>query len=423
MEHTPSKRVAPSVHLEQAFYETVATSGNPLGEAARLGAQLLLQKALEAEVDDFLGRGRYERSADGALKGYRNGYEPKTVHTAEGSLTLQVPQVRESLEPFESLWLRAIGKRSQRLLDLVPALYVKGMSQRDIEAALVEALGVEKTGRSVITEICQELRPQFRSWQQRDLSKLEVIYLFLDGVYLKLRPEDRKAVAVLCAYGILADGRKVLLHLEVGDKESTACWEGFLEDMKRRGLSDPLLVIIDGNTGCRKAVRRKFASSLVQRCQVHKMRNILCKLPALARPTLKKLICRAFTAATYAEGMSQARAIIDQYQEAFPAAMKCLAQDLGECLTALKLPLAHRKQIRTTNLLERLFGEGQRRSKVIPRFPSETSGLVLLYAVLVDASEGWRGVRMNDVLRQRLVQMRTEPDSNWSDPDMELLAA
>jgi transposase-like protein len=409
--------------MEQAFSEEVLASGDALGEAARRGAQLLLQKALEAEIDAFLQRGRYERSADGGLRGYRNGYEPKTVHTAEGSVTLQVPQIRETLEPFESVWLQAIGKRSQRLLELIPALYVKGMSQRDIEAALVETLGVTDTGRSVINDVCQELRPQFRSWQQRDLSKLAVLYLFLDGVYLKLRPEDRKAVAVLCAYGILADGRKVLLHLETGDKESTACWEGFLEDMKQRGLADPLLVVIDGNRGSRKAVRRKFEGSLVQRCQVHKMRNVLCKLPAVARPTLKKLIHRAFTAATYQEGLAQARAIIDQYREAFPAAMTCLGQDLEECLTALKLPLAHRVQTRTTNLLERLFGEGKRRSKVIPRFHSETSGLTLLYAVLIDASEGWRGVRMNDVLRERLVQMRKDPDGEWSDPDIQLLAA
>lgn len=417
------QRVAPSERLEQGICTDVVTSGDPLGEAARRGAQLLLQKALEAEIDAFLGRGRYERSGDGGVTGYRNGYEPKTVHTAEGSLTLQVPQLRETLEPFESVWLQAIGTRSQRLVDLIPTLYVKGMSQRDIEDALVETLGVTDTGRSVINDICQELRPQFRAWQQRDLSKLDVLYLFLDGVYLKLRPEDRKAVAVLCAYGILSDGRKVLLHLETGDKESTACWEGFLEDMKQRGLRDPLLVVMDGNAGCRKAVRRKFATSLVQRCQVHKMRNILCKLPAVARPTLKKLIHRAFTAATYAEGLAQARAIIDQYQDAFPAAMQCLRQDLEECLTALKLPLAHRVQTRTTNLLERLFGEGKRRSKVIPRFQSETSGLTLLYAVLVDASENWRGVRMNDVLQERLQQLRTHPDSEWSDPDIQLLAA
>jgi transposase-like protein len=250
-----------------------------------------------------------------------------------------------------------------------------------------------------------------------------VVYLFLDGIYLKLRPEDRKAVAVLCAYGILADGRKVLLHLETGDKESTACWEAFLEDLKRREMPEPLLVIIDGNAGARKAVRRKFPHSLIQRCQVHRMRNIMAKLPAVARPTLKKLIQKAFTARSYQEGLAQAQQIIDQHQEAFPSAMKCLGQHLEECLTALKLPMAHRVQTRTTNLLERLFGEGKRRSKVIPRFPSETSGLTLLFAVLVDASEGWRGVRMTKAIQERLEHMRSDPDSQWDDPDLTLVAA
>jgi len=417
------KKVPPSVQLEQGFYERLATSGNPLSEAARTGAQLLLQKALEAEVERFLGRGHYQRSTDGAIHGHRNGYEPKTVHTAEGSFCLQVPQVRDSLEPFESVWLQAIGKRSSRLMELIPLLYVKGMSQRDIEAALVEALQVEGTGRSVITEICQSLRPEFRQWQERSLKSFRVVYLFLDGIYLKLRPEDRKPVAVLCAYGILADGRKVLLHLEVGDKESTACWEGFLEDLKRREMPEPLLVIIDGNAGVRKAVRRKFPQSLIQRCQVHRMRNVMAKLPAVARPTLKKLIQKAFTARSYQEGLAQAQQIIEKYQEAFPGAMKCLGQHLEECLTALKLPLAHRVQTRTTNLLERLFGEGKRRSKVIPRFPSETSGLTLLFAVLVDSSAGWRGVRMTKVIQERLEQMRTDPDSQWDDPDLALVAA
>ena len=116
------KRVAPSERLEKEIFEGMVTSADPLGEAARRGAQLILQKALEVEVDDFLGRGRYERCGEGALRGYRNGYEAKRVHLAEGTIELAVPQIRENLEPFESVWLRAIGKRSQRLLELVPLL-------------------------------------------------------------------------------------------------------------------------------------------------------------------------------------------------------------------------------------------------------------------------------------------------------------
>ncbi len=417
------KKIAPSEKIEQELMEGIASSTEPLGEAARRGAQLMLQRALEIEVSDFLGRERYERSSDGALRGYRNGYEPKKVHLCEGTIELQVPQIRDGLEPFESAWLEAIGRRSKRLLELVPMLYVKGMSQRDIETALIESLGVEQTGRSVVNEVCQSLRMDFAKWQERDLSGERVLYLFLDGIYMRLRPEDKRAVAVLCAYGMLWDGRKVLLHMAVGDKESSACWEAFLEDMKSRGLADPVLSVMDGNSGLRKAVGRKFPNSLVQRCQVHKMRNIVNKLPEVARPTLKKLIHKAFTAKGYREAVEQARAIIEEYKGSFPAAMKCLERDLEESLTALKFPFLHRKQIRTTNLLERLFGEGRRRTKVIPRFRSKTSGLCLIFAVLVDASEGWRGVRMEPYLVERLKQIWSDPESTWKDPDLMKFAA
>jgi RNA polymerase sigma factor (TIGR02999 family) len=216
-----------------------------------------------------------------------------------------------------------------------------------------------------------------------------------DGIYLRLRPEDEKAVAVLCAYGIREDAKKVLLHLAVGDKESTVCWKSFFQDLKQRGLVEPLLVILDGHSGLRKAVRDCFPGSWVQRCQVHRMRNILCKLPEKARPGIKKLIRKAFTAQSHKAGLEQAQAVVAMYEQEYPEAMKCLATDLEEVLTALRFPENHRKRIRTTNLLERLFGEGRRRSKVVPRFMSERSGLSLMFAVLVDASAAWHGIKIS----------------------------
>ena len=417
------KKVPPSVKIEQELYTGLLTGVDPLGEAARRGARLILQKGIEAEVEQFLGRGWYERSGDGAVTGHRNGYERKRVHCGEGTIDLAVPQVRDTLEPFESVWLKAIGTRSKRLLEMIPMLYVKGMSQRDIEAALVDALGVENTGRSVIGQVCRSLRVDFERWQERDLSGHRLMYLFLDGIYLKLRPEDKRKVAVLAAYGMLWDGKKVLLHLAVGDKESTACWEAFLEDMKARGLNDPLLAVVDGNAGARKALRHKFPRTLVQRCQVHRMKNVLTKLPEVARPLIKKMILKAFTTTSFAKGLQLGKALIAEHKEAFPEAMKCLERDLEECLTVLKFPFAHRVKIRTTNLLERLFGEGKRRTKVIPRFTTESSGMMLLFAVLVDASEGWRGVRMPPHVLHRLEQMIENPDSEWEDPDLARLAA
>jgi len=395
------KRQLPSQTLEEQFLSP-DTRRAPLSETIRLGAQLMLQKAVELEVTEFLGRDHYQRNADCLLRGYRNGYEDKQVQTGEGPLHLKMPQVRNTIDAFESVWLRALVRRSDKLAALIPQLYVKGLSTRDIEAALTDALGVEGVSKSTVSVLCKQLHQDFERWQNRDLSDQDILYLFCDGIYLRLRPEDPKAVAVLCAYGIKTDGRKVLLHLAVGDKESTVCWKSFFEDMKRRGLKEPLLVVIDGNSGLRKAVRECFPDSWVQRCQVHRMRNILCKLPEKARPGLKKLIHKAFTAQSHKAGLEQAQAVVAMYQEQFPEAMKCLATGLEECLTALRFPETHQKRIRTTNLLERLFGEGQRRSKVIPRFTSERSGLSLMFAVLVDASARWRGVKVTPTINREL---------------------
>jgi putative transposase len=398
------KRILPSQRMEQEFFQLLHHSpaseaaAHPLSEAVRLGAQLMLQRALEQEVTGFLGRGHYQRSPDGPVRGYRSGYEPKRVQSAEGTLVLEVPQVRDTLEEFESLWLRALLRRSEKLTALIPQLYVKGLSTRDIEAALEQTLAVDGISRSSVSAVCGRLKTDFSRWQGRDLSGHRILYLFVDGHYLRLRAEDDTAIAVLCAYGIEENGQKVLLHLAVGDRESKSCWKSFFQDMKTRGLADPLLAVLDGNAGLRSALRECWPQALVQRCQVHKMRNILCKLPERARAGIKKLIQKAFTAKTLAEGLEQARGIVAMYQDDYPEAMKCLAADLEECLTVLRLPEAHRKRVRTTNLLERLFGEGRRRSKVIPRFIQESSGMSLVFAVLTDASAHWHGVRINAAL-------------------------
>ena len=401
------KRQLPSQTLEAQLLSP-DTRRAPLSETIRLGAQLVLQKAVELEVTEFLGRDHYQRHGEGLLRGYRNGYADKRVETGEGPLHLKMPQVRDTIEAFDNVWLQSLVRRSDRLTALIPQLYVKGLSTRDIEAALTDALEVAGVSKSTVSVLCKQLHQDFERWQNRDLSDVELLYLFCDGIYLRLRPEDPKAVAVLCAYGIKSDGRKVLLHLAVGDKESTVCWKNFFEDMKHRGLKQPLLVVIDGNSGLRKAVRECLPDSWVQRCQVHRMRNILCKLPEKARVGLKKLIQKAFTARSYKAGVEQAQAVVAMYQEQFPEAMKCLATGLEQCLTALRFPETHRKRIRTTNLLERLFGEGQRRSKVIPRFMGERSGLSLMFAVLVDASASWRGVKITPSISRELEAQRTD---------------
>ena len=235
-----------------------------------------------------------------------------------------------------------------------------------------------------------------------------MLYLFLDAVYLALRQGTREKEGVLCAYAILENGKKVLLHLALGSRESYDAWTCFLHDMTARGLEEPLLVVSDKHKGLRKAVREVFPHALKQPWLAHKMRNILSKLPKKAERDTKPLVHQVFYASSYEEGLRLGRGLIARFRDRYPSAMECLEGDMEECLTYLKFPEAHWKVIRTSNLLERTFGEGRRRTKVIPRFPTESSALRLLYATLITASQSWKGIRMTPDIWWELEVLRRE---------------
>jgi transposase-like protein len=223
--------------------------------------------------------------------------------------------------------------------------------------------------KSTVSRIAQQLNGDFETWRMRDLSELNVVYLFLDGQYHAARQGTDEKEGVLSAYAMLDDGRAVLVHLDLGPRESYDAWLGFLQDMAARGLEDPLLVIFDGAPGLKQAVRRMWPRAFRQRCQVHKMRNILSKLPRLVQGQMKRLIQQVFLAPSYAVALKRGRALIARFRDRYPAAMECLEQDLEECVTYLRFPALHHRRIPTTNKLERLAGEGRRRTKVIPPLP------------------------------------------------------
>ncbi len=398
-------KIPPSKRMEQAFFQSIFEGSNLLSGMVQQGAQLMLQRALEEEVTAFLGRDYYQRD-ERLQKGYRNGYEPASISSGEGKIQVELPQTRETEFPFRSIILEMWQRRSENLEKLIPALYIKGLSQRDIERVLQENLGLKKVSRSVVSKLSQKIHSDFDQWRKRDLSGYKILYLFLDAHYLALRQGTDKKEGILVAWGVTEEGKKVLLHIDRGERESYDCWKVFAEDMKLRGLNEPLLVISDGNSGLKKMIRECFAYSLVQRCQVHKMRNILSKLPKDLHAKMKKLIHSAFYAQSYDEGLRIAKDIIAKFSEQFPSAMECLAQGLEETLCVLKFPMTHRKSIRSTNLLERLLGESKRRTKVIPRFPTEKSCLSLVYAVLIDASAHWIGLRMTPKITEELTGLR-----------------
>jgi putative transposase len=276
-------RVSPTDRIRAEIDELFATEGD-LGEVleqlARLGARLLLQSALEAEVTEFLGRNRYERRwlARQAKAGSRNGYGQLTVKTTAGPITLERPKLRGTTEAFASRLLGAGVTKTNALESLVIAGFVRGLSVRDVEAALAEALGPAATvSRSTVSRICEAIKDEFDRFKQADLSEVELEYLFLDGSHFKMHA-GTKAEPVLVAWGIDTAGKPHLLGLEPGSAESTDAWAEFLRGMGKRGLRPPLLVISDGGAGLIAAVEIVLPASLRQRCLVHRSRKeITCR--------------------------------------------------------------------------------------------------------------------------------------------------
>jgi transposase-like protein len=375
----------------------------------RLAAQAMLQQAIEAEAAEFLGRSSHQRRTEGAAA-YRNGYKPHRVSTGEGPIELLIPQTRspDATSGFQTVILGAFQRRSETLDALITQLYVKGLSDRDIGDTFKQALADDSVSPTTASRVAQGIGEDFDAWRTRSLAGYEVLYLFVDGMHLKLHPARDEKQPVLIAYAILWDGRKVLLHIDLGDRESYEACIGFLREMTERGLRAPLLYASDDCPGLRKALRAVWPMSLAQKCQAHKMRNILAKLPRGVQGELKKQITRVFQARDYDEGLRRGRALIEQYGDRYDRAMECLGKSLEECITCLRLPDSHRKRARTTNGLERLIEEGRRRTKVIHAIPDEKAGLSLLHAVLVDVSRRWRGIKIAPADLQVLNALRTE---------------
>jgi transposase-like protein len=367
----------------------------------------MLQVAVEQEVSEYLGRGHYQRGAR-RIPGYRNGYERAGVATEAGRLEVKVPQVRDC-EAFHSAVLTQFTNGTPALKRLVLSMYVRGLSVRDIEASFEEAFGARVLSKSAVSEVTQTIGEQFAQWQARDLSELRVAYLFLDGHYLRLREGTDEKAGVLCAYGLLETGQKVLLTLMLGEKESEEAWLSCLRDLVERGIKAPLLIISDGAPGLKAAVRKVFPKALAQRCQVHKMRNILCKLPKDVQKVMTKKVRRIFTATPdFATAVRWGKELIAEYRDDYPSAMECLEKELEVCLTCLKFPKLHAKRIRTTNLIERTFGETRRRTKVIPFFFKEQSGLNLVFATLITIAKKWRGVKVTPAIQLELMKIREQ---------------
>ncbi len=385
-------------------------------QVAQLGAQLLLQCALEAQVTMMLGRERYERAAScqDACAGMRNGYCATTIKTTAGPVTLQRPKVRGTTERVAD---RLFGKgvtKTNALESLVIAGFVRGLSVRDVEAALAEALGPQATvSKSTVSRICTQIKTQFEAFSQRRLDDVELDYLFLDGSHFKYHV-GAAAEPVLAAWGIDTDGKPVFIGLEAASSESGDAWEGFLAGLGERGLACPLLVISDGAAGLVGAIDRTMGAALRQRCLIHRARNILAKVPKHAQADIKADYWAIFdlpdTIAPGLDAVAIAQQRIDafaqRWHDSYPAAVRCLLAERDSLTVYLRFPREHWQRIRHSNFIERTFGETRRRVKVIGRLPGEHSCLSLVWAVLDRASAGWRGFAITPAGLRLLADLR-----------------
>jgi transposase-like protein len=376
----------------------------------KLATQLIIEEALEGEVQAELGREYYERGAVEAA-GQRNGYRRGKLDSAEGRIEYAVPQVR-GIAGWRSAVRDALSGRSEELERLAIEMYARGLSVRDIEAAFIDESGRSVLSKSAVSQVTERLWTDYQAFASRDLSPLEVVYLFVDGIAERLHLSQPRE-AVLAAWGITRQGNKVLLGLLPGTKEDTVSCKEFLRDLKARGLVDPVLVITDGASGLIRAVEEVFPRSLRQRCLAHRIRNLEAKVPAEPWREVKGLAHAAYRASSPALAWLTKDEFVKRFEAELPSATRCFLDDFEACIAHLRLPISHRRAIRTTNMLERLFGEERRRTKVIPHAFGERAVLKLMFAAMLRASKTWQRVVISDFERRQIEELRNELDEEF----------
>ena len=416
------RTVPPSAEIEEQIDELLAVGvgENPresLSGLAKLGARLIIQRAVEDEFDAWLGRARcerrpeYQRGLRNYGSGLRNGFRPRKLQTAEGELEVEIPQIREAAETFASKLFPRGTKlvRTEPLKALVIGAFVRGLSMRDVES-LCEKAGLGKLSKSTASRVCEELRERYAAFKRRDLYPIKLVALFLDATYISVRQSGPKE-GVLVAWGFTEDGERILLSVTLGMRESHEDWQELGRDLIARGLGAPMLIVADGAPGLIKAIEQCWPASDRQRCCVHRARNLYAKLPERERERVKLAYWQALDdAISETDAKQRLKALIDELDKGgFTAAARCLGDDLDALVVHLRYPPRHRRRWRSTNLLERSLGEVKRRTKVMGRFPGEESCLTLVWAVLdLLITHETNGIRFNELDRQRLKRMRYE---------------
>jgi putative transposase len=407
-------RIPASMHTReelQAVIEGRLASAAGREELVKLATRLIVEEALEGEARDAIGREYYEHGATPG-QGYRNGNRTGRLKTAEGFMEYSAPQVAGREEPFRSAIREHLKGHTQALEDLALEMLARGLSVRDIEDTFKDESGRLLLSRTAVSELGERLWADYQAFAGRDLSEYEITYLFVDGIAERLRA-GQKREPVLAAWGFTSEGRRVLLHLMAGSKEDAETVTAFFEDMKLRGLADPLLVVCDGAPGIIKAIEIAFPRAERQRCLAHRMRNLAAKVPEDVWPELKARAQAAYQAPSRAIARDLAAGVQIDYGAKYDRAVACFLDDFEACIAHLRFPVNHRRAIRTTNLLERLFVEERRRLKIIPNGFGERAVLKLMFSAMTRAAERWHAIRITDFERRQIGAVKQELDQEY----------
>lgn len=386
------------------FPSTTTTSQDVLTDILRDGAQRLLAVAVVAEADRWIEERKQHVDEQGHRQVVRNGYLPeRTIQTGVGAVNVKQPRVRDrrpegQREKFSSAILPPYLRKTRSIEELLPWLYLKGVSTGDFSEALAALLGPDSPGLSAttITRLVSAWQEEHREWSKRSLEGKEYVYVWADGIYTNVRLEEDR-VCMLVLMGATKDGKKELIAVISGYRESEQSWTELLLDLKARGLViAPKLAIGDGALGFWKAVRKIYPKTREQRCWVHKTANVLDKLPKRQQPTAKAKLHDVWMAATREDAIKAFDLFLATYGAKYPQACECLAKDREVLLTFYDFPAEHWGHLRTTNPIESTFATVRLRTKRTKGHGSGKAALAMVFKLAQAASKCWRALNGAD---------------------------
>jgi putative transposase len=375
-----------------------------LDEIVRDGARRMLLAALEAEVETYIQTHKSERDKSGRALVVRHGKAKKRkIQCGAGSIEVQAPRVKDKRpdKKFTSNILPPYLRRSPQLETAVPVLYLRGLSTGDFKPALSVLLGEEALAgfsASTVTRLLTIWQEEYRGWRKRPLAGKQYVYIWADGLYFKVRLGDDERIACLVVVGALPDGRKEVIAIEDGYRESTESWKTVLRDLKARGMKAPLLAVADGAMGFWNALRDVYPETEGQRCWVHKMINILDKLPQRLQGRAKAQLREIMQAPTRKDAVAEIGRFMAEFEEKYPKAAETLTKDQTKLLAYFDYPAAHWVHLRTTNPVESPFATVKQRMKQTRGAGSREAGLAMAFKLLLQAEEKWRRLNASHLL-------------------------